>query len=662
MAVRHVLLWMIGGMLVSSAQAISYREWASLPSQEVSPISIVLEPAATSLVHETTTTIEVWSGNRRQHHKVPKRPLGGYLGQIIIQQREGVRLQYPLTLTLLFPSVEKDDLLPLAESSEAVAFHLPMGLLNPDAPLRAARFRRNIRLDTPTSSGRITVPLLLSNIYERRGLRLPTPNILSCLCEVSDARGTVLARKQLVELYNPNGYVSSEDGAWVMNEPEADRYLRENAGINRLLTVTEIPTTMEPYTEIDALWLSAEAVRSVALTPAMLRRLILMGVWIYGRAETVSNLVGAAGLDGPGAVLMGGIQAPVEKVERGRSRPHTYGQAFGSPAFYPDRKNTNAVPVMNNQNDLFDPLKRRYLGWTISILSLFFAVACIGMPVAFWRLKGSRRLILWWLIPAVTVVISVVGLVGGGWFLPRQSRCDITEYRFAVAGWPEVFCHSVNRLLTFEDREVNWKLPRQSFTVPMEHHSLFKGFAHRQWIDETPDFVMHGSGGLKRGQISVNETAFFRSLPIPVAINQTTNPPKLKALVPLHQVHVWEHGAWYKLGTLAPGQAVDWSHSAKTHRFLGIPERISECFPSYHYKPDQVPCKNCGKIHEGDKDMAEVFSNRWVVAALATEPAEVQPMFKNAQVESRVVWFIHIPLDTKAGIHGKNLAEFHDAN
>jgi hypothetical protein len=522
-----------------------------------------------------------------------------------------------------------------------------MGLVNPDAPVRPERFRRSLPIASLSPAGRATLPLILPNMIKGGGGHLGAggnANLFACLCEIRDAQGTVLLRQQLIELYYWY-YGSIRNGtAWVMNDPEADRFLRESAGINSSITIRELPPVIEPYVEINALWISAEAAQSAALTPAMLRRLLLMGTWIFGRDATIANLAALAGLPGPGSLLLGGIQALDQKSE-GRHHPvnNNNDSLWDS---YPDHsknENTNATPVMENRRDLFQPLQRWYVGWTLSLLGIFFGVAGIGLPVAFWRLKGSRRLMLWWLIPSVTLAIGIVSLVGGRSFLPRQPQADITEYRFAYAGWPEVFCQSVNRSLTFEERQAAWSLPENSFIFPATSRSSISG---PEWMDQSAGRVARGMAGLKRGQIVIDVTACFRSLPPPVTIDDsTTNLPALKALAPLRQVHVWENGSWRRVGDMQSGQIILAPFGAETNALFGLPRRIAHCFPSYDLNPGV--CPNCGKTHKVDKNLTMAFSNTWIVAALSTEPADVQPIMQNTRAEFRVVWFIQIPMRPK---------------
>ncbi len=645
---RGICVGLLGGLMAASAPALSYRDWTAAPAPEAAPISLLLEPVSNGCVEATRRVSPARRGHGRtaqDDYEIPARPSGGYLGQLVIQPRAGARLEWPLTVSLSFPGVEVEDLFPPAGQGRAnstnranLKWHQPMGLLNPDSPVRPERFRRSWSIARLAQDERAALPLILPP-----GPCSSGANLYACLGEVRDARGTILLRKQAVELFHPGDGYDRRGTAWVMDEPEADRYLRESAGINRSSTIRELPPFMEPYAEIAALWVSADAARSATLTPAMVRRLLLMGTWIFGRDTTISNLTALAGLSGTGCVLLGGIEGVTlplvpKSEEQHLPRHNDEDTLWDSPVYM---RNTNEVPVMENRRDLFQPLQGRFLGWTLGALGIFFTLACIGLPVAFWRLKGSRRLALWWLIPAITLAISGVSLLGGRLLLPRRPQADITEYRFAFAGWPEVFCRSVNRSLTFEERRVAWTLPADSFIFPAARYGRSDS-SGPEWIVESAGGVERGMDGVKRGQSVIDETAGFRSLPLPMAIAAGTNrQPGLTALAPLRQVHVWENGAWRRVGDMRSGQVALAPFGGRTNTLFGLPRRIADCFPAYDIPTG--PCPHCGKVHAVATNLTMAFSNTWVVAALAAEPAAAQPAMENTRTESRVVWFIQIP-------------------
>ena len=669
--IPRLILAFAAGLLISPARAISYREWSAKPSPQSAAVSIVLSAVSNGYVQESTPVNLTGQRALRNYTEVPCRPSGGYIGMVSVWPQGNKEIEYPLTLSFSYTEVVSDeDLLPASATNHLISaeenkdsglkWQLPMGLLNPDSPVRAERYYQSIRIDDSSLLGQPAFPLILPGVAQMGSMRTDSysSRLLSCLCEVKDARGNALARKQVIEVFGMGMYQYNRGTAWVMNEPEADRHLREDAGIEKSFTIFELPPPMEPYAEADALWVSAESARAGRPDRDLLRRLLLMGLWVYGRGETVSNLTAIAGLPAPGAVLIGGIQSPAKESFSKNHWNRGEGRGLWESFSYcrPEKGVTNAPPAMDNQRDLFKPYQGLFIGWTAGVLGAFFAVACAGLPLAFWTLKGSRRLVLWWLIPAVAVITGTAGLIIGRAILPRCAQSDVTEYRFAYAGWPEVYCQSVNRLLTFEDREAAWTLPADSFSFPTWTWRYRSTAAVRQRMIKEKDRVTHAIAGLKRGQIIIDETACFRPLPLPVEVDWAAGAPLLKSTAPLRRVHVWENGSWHRLGDLAPGQTASVLGKAITYEITGLPKRISACIPIYQPRSPgpPVPCKNCGKIHGRDNVVPTAFSNTWVVAALSDEPAGSRPEMKEVQGKSRTVWLIQIPLIPGAPEPGKN--------
>jgi hypothetical protein len=245
------------------------------------------------------------------------------------------------------------------------------------------------------------------------------------------------------------------------------------------------------------------------------------------------------------------------------------------------------------------------------------------------------------------VAVGGVSLLGGFCLLPRRPQADITEFRFARAGWPEVYCRSVQRSLTFEERETAWALPAGSFVLRNAAGSSRS--AGREWVDEAADGVMREVGGVRRGQRTIDETAVFRSLPLPVAPAVAAGGGRgLRVLAPMQRMRIWADGGWRRVGDVQAGQVLEAPFEAgRTNRVAGLPARIQDAFPCYDANPG--PCRNCGKVHAPDPTLVAAFSNAWIVVAQAAEPAAAAPLMPRSQTESRVIWIVQVPLDAAGG-------------
>ena len=78
----------------------------------------------------------------------------------------------------------------------------------------------------------------------------------------------------------------------------------------------------------------------------------------------------------------------------------------------------------------------------MSFYWLFQVGAAILLPVLFARLKGEKRVELWWKTPlAITAYTAIIAITGWIAIHPKAAISDATEYRLGYGDWPEVFCN-----------------------------------------------------------------------------------------------------------------------------------------------------------------------------------------------------------------------------
>ena len=639
--------------------AETYRQWPFGIAPGGDGVRIVFEPASEGRV-SSLTRVSVDDGRSKStpddYYEVPARPVGGYLGRVVVAATPDAKIEYPLELRLSFRPVLKTDLLPpprghSGEPESRLRWNRPMDLLNLDSPVRAERIRLSFEFDGGATNRTAAFPLILPSVAGEGSFGGRGQSLLSCLAEVVDREGRCLSRQQLVELFEASqesrgGSVS----AWVMNDPEADRLLREQAGIEGLVTVDELPPYVQPYSEVGALWVSSREARSPVLSQTMLRRLMLMGVWIYGHGATVATLAEAVGLSGPSDVLLGGLRTldgPSPQAARKSGDWRYAGKSLWESWYAPDAsRHGEAHLPLENRRDLFAPRRGAFVGWTLGVLGVYVLLAGIGLPLAFWRLRGSQRLVLWWSVPAVAIVLATAGLLLGLILLPRHPACDVTEYRFAYGDWPEVYCQGVTRVLAFERRETALSLPAGAWKMPQAGYG---GAGNRADYERTA----HGEGekgttrrvgGPGRGEILTEEEACFRIVPRPLEI-VGDGPARVKALAAVRNVHVWDEYRWRVLGDLAAGQTAEIASAAVTNEVAGMPGLIRGLF-----EPDgraELAAAGVGPTMRPSfrprPRAGGALISSWVVVALSDEKAGTQPTMADAQTESRVAWVIQVP-------------------
>ena len=640
------------------ARGVSFDQWLAEEIPEASAIEVRFEPAGDGHVasyHSFPTTTSRKSNPR--YHRVPNRPVGGYLGRLTLKMDPSAPLNLPLSVKIAYYQVLPKDLADLPEKKDAqqvvedLFWNRPMGLLDTRSRMRSIKQQHVIVLDEFDAKESKSLPLIIPQLALGWRAAMSAP-LLSCCVEVSDAQGTLLAREMPVELVSfGDSYGYSQSGvAWVMDEPEADRAIRDFVGLQHCQTVKTFPPVLDPFTEVDALWMSRQGLDDNVLPPETLRKLVLLGLWVYGRDDVVSQLRSRLDLRNNDQVLLGGIARLNKVSEQGLRRNNKRHSDSSSSLWeqYVSNYQLDQTFPLENRNDLFAAHKKAYLITSLGVLGFFILTTGIGLPIAFCFLKGPRRLIVWYAVPVFSAVIALLGFAIGSLVLPRTMRSDITEYRFAYAGWPEVCCRSVARLLTYESPGAAWRLPPGSCKITPDGYSSPERDTEKGLLVEDRNGVELGVSGLQRGQIAIKETASFQEIPLPVEITWQTNRPMLKALADLKAVHVWTSGTWRVLGAVAAGSETDIDRMPATNIVYGLPQNMANAFPAgtglnnYNFSPDPDIDQ---KWLTDEKTFAPAFTHSWIVVGVQDVPTTCQINMDNVKSDGRAVWVIQIPFE-----------------
>jgi hypothetical protein len=480
-------------LMGTELDAESYQQWLNhQPSKEIliefNPLGsfVDTEKMAQNLDHSSSRQI-AGKGNAIKL----TRPPGGYIGSLKISPQRSAQLQYPLSVALIYTEILSEDL-----DND--------GNLTRDERVRNEYYNDTFHINDQYSQ--TDIPLVLPRFYYYRIGRGEV--YLSCRLEIKDNEGKIISRFLVIDRISSDQ--SNIATGWVMNESEADRFLRENAGILNLKTIESVPSYLSPFSEIAALSISEDYWKQSPLTTQYIQRLLLMGVWLYGRQATVDSIAASLGLTTPHSVLLGGIGVPNElslQSLRAYSSGHNWRSLVQNDGYY----NPEDDRALLSKEHIFQPYRRSYITWTWSWLISFSLILLIGTPVAFNVLKGDKRLHLWWAVPAISLLTAVMGWGIGNAYLPRKPIVEITEFRFAHASWPEVFVQDVIRILSFNREEVDLSIPENAFSLP----SINWGGIGRKTNTKTDYYYTDQPKSrfrwlsLSRGDVSEREIAYF---------------------------------------------------------------------------------------------------------------------------------------------------------
>ena len=615
------------------------------------------------------------SSGDNKYWQVPVRPTGGLVGHMHVSRPDD-GADETLTLRFLYSPVAKKDLVrdelrkatflstELAGAEEALSgveyqstsWGDTMMLLDPNAPTRPVWSSYEKTFSFSSGDDVAVVPVLLPRSTHQISMFGANERFLSCRVELLDSSGRPVARALPVECFFASSWgYGRQARAWVTEEAEADRALRELAGIGEPTTVLAFPRVMEPYGELAALWMSEDVWERGDLGRRDLRRLLLMGLWVYGRTNTVSMLTRDVGLAEEGAVLTGGVDAPDTVTAQARSANRNRGTRGGSlwDTSISHWTEGQTFPL-DNRIDLFAPLKALFVAHTLIVLGVFALTICIGVPLAFLRLRGASRTRLWWGIPLISVLFAVLGLGGGRLLLSRDTHWDVTEYRFGYAGWPEVYCQSVSRFLNFKEQNAQWSIPDNGFLWPDRAYQ--SKTVRRTFLSHTPNDSRYQLVGLSPGKISRAEVSFFATNAIPLR-TVAGAPQSIEALAPLRSVHVWYESSWRVVGDMDAGAVVDLSVMPCTNRIVALPSRIAALFPD-RGKGSRSHCGVSCAPMPTSRSMAstadDAFKGKALVAIARSDETPRPSLQCDTPGTGRVVWVVQLPIDSSQESSNRN--------
>jgi hypothetical protein len=428
-------IWAAAAPLV---RAETWADWLFPPAPM--PLAAEYRPAWPEAASRqgSSTRGEEWLGPNR-----------GYDGDLVFTLTPGAAAPAgPLTVRFWFTAVHPDDM-NWPEQERYPEDFVPQ--VRPQAVPRraAAEETRTVPAEFP-----LRVPVVLPRACQSpaawRTRRSPA---LFARYEVRDAAGHPLGRgllpaRRLSELKRN-----------LVGEAEDDEALKQvvqrSGTIDR---VSGLPDEMEAYRQVRGIWFTESLWAGMAGREALLRRLLLSGVRLSGETALVERIQATLGTGQDG-------RAVAESA-----RPAALASTRDFSLKNPDlgvqvelkrgRERRRLEPsLFENEANLFAADRRAYLSFTLAGLLVFAGGVAVILGVVFIRHKGERRVAVWWRLPAWTLLSTVALWAGGALGLDRRPRADITEYRLALAGWPEMHCRAVAAAMTFRPGPVDWRLP-----------------------------------------------------------------------------------------------------------------------------------------------------------------------------------------------------------
>ena len=443
-----------------------------------------------------------------------------------------------------------------------------------------------------------------------------------------DADGAVIASGLLPAfVYKQAGrYYYRSSATKIGGEPDE---AKENSSFDGL-TVKTLPNFWPAYNEVGSIWLTHKLLNTCAGQEELLRRLLMAGLDVSGPTSVVTRLCSMVGMPSDSRKILL--------------------QNDGSPTRWDvDRNTSYSSQVVDKDNnllgtaeDVFDQASSGKFGhYSLACFGVFLVGATIILVFVFFRLKGERRLVVWWLLPGWTVVFSVMALIVGLLVLDRRSRTDYTEIRFMVSGWPEMLCHADVKTVSFNTANYEWNLPKGAdLSSPDIISAEVDRFSRHCTITESAQSirVISEKENLrgKKKNVVVNWFENADNSFVFTAAKSTNSVPIVSVTRDMDMVFVRFDDHWHKLGPMKAGEKKEVGNTNL------IPPDGAASVDLTH----QTVCKNCGRIHGpetgapvGYPAMVDSFAGTITLGVKHDTPLRAAPVWKGKSVEKgRTIW------------------------
>ena len=406
--------------------------------------------------------------------------------------------------------------------------------------------------------------------------------------------------------------------------------VKENSSFDGLIVKT-LPDFWPAYNDVGSIWLTQKLLNTCAGQENLLRRLLMTGLSVSGPTSVVTRLHAMVGMPS-------GIRTIFPNNEGGDAARWD----IDNNTSYSERNFDKEKNLLGTSEDVFDhACSRRFGLYSLACFGVFLVGAAIILVIVFFRLKGERRIVVWWLLPGWTVAFSVFALIGGLLTLDRRSKTDYTEIRFSVAGWPEMLCHANVKTLSFNTANYDWNLPRgadlssdEIVPAPVDR------FVRHCNITESAQAIRvlsereHLRG--KKKNVVVN---WFEKTDDPFVFTgakSSSNAPVVSVTRDMDDVFVRLNDQWHRLGSMKAGEKKEVVNANLMPPAGAIAVDLS----------NQKVCKNCGRIHGpetgeplGYPKMVDSLVGTITLGVKRDTPLRAAPVWKGQSVEKgRTIW------------------------
>ena len=457
------------------------------------------------------------------------------------------------------------------------------------------------------------------------------PGALFGQVEAKDAKGRTLCRgilpaRSFHEM--ARALVGTEDG------DEAARQASSHSGeIDR---VDDLPEAMEAYRRVRGIWFTERLWEKMEGRDALLRRLLLSGVRLSGETGLVEKIRAklGTGRDGRAVAAIAKPSALWPSSEFDLRRLDLACVESTDKRKRGEREKS----ALENDGKMFADDLDAIETWTLAGLLVHAAGTAGAFAFVFARRRREGRVAIWWILPAWAAGCAAAIWAGGVLLLDRRPRAEVTEYRLAMAGWPEMHCRAVATAMTFEPGRPAWRLPPGAWVAGF-HQEQLDGWWGRLDAETTESGIRLRLPRKTTGKTLELDACWFEPAAFPVALEDGVLEAPGRWAVAREAVdgaYVLANGEWRDLGPMKAGDRMDPLKAGKTkHNGLpGLPTTLREV----HEKT----IRRAGSQNGAEKGLGG-WSDWLVVAWKRDKQPRVAPEWDAERTKGRTIWVVQWP-------------------
>jgi hypothetical protein len=381
----------------------------------------------------------------------------------------------------------------------------------------------------------------------------------SARAEIRSSTGTLVGRLPI----GASAPLIVRPRAVLVNTPAAHQAF-SNGNYNYLAEVKRLIPDSYAFARVDTIWIDAATAADTRLSDAFWQQVLLGGTTVAGNPADIGLLEKRLNLNPNEPVLLGGLVAA--------DSPETFILDQGRLVA------TSSAALINVKDSPFffsiqlgEAMHRELLRYSEYYLGIFVILQVTVIVVAFRRLRGTRRVWLWLVVPGSAVAYTLAGIALAHLAVRARSDGGLSQVELRREGWPQSVVLANFQEINLADQETVLQLPVDSrpFIPSPNYYSVANWAATFLFSHDsgTGQLTIHTQPATR---VEANVRSVYNSIqPFEIASDGTLKPRQV-----FSDAWFWDGANWRSLGQILPNTNVDWKTAPFVHPSLASSDRL----------------------------------------------------------------------------------------